>query len=108
MLNSMTANSDDDNAIAPDKAALRPGVRATSQNYTSYSRGINGVMVDIAGLPSNTLTADDFSFRTGNTNSPTGWTTAPTPSIRTTASSASPTAASFKASTRPWTPSSDP
>jgi len=79
--NDAAVNASDDLAIATDKVALLPGGTASFANYSSYSRGINGVMVDIAGLPSNTLTADDFTFRTGNTNSPTGWTTPPTPSI---------------------------
>jgi hypothetical protein len=56
----------DDAAIATDKSALLPGQSATFANVTSYSRGINGVMVDVANLPAGvTLTADDFSFRTG-------------------------------------------
>jgi hypothetical protein len=56
----------DDAAIAPDKQALLPGQTADFANYTSYSRGINGIMVDIAGLPEEvTLTAADFAFRMG-------------------------------------------
>ncbi|NQU26492.1 MAG: hypothetical protein HQ567_34835, partial [Candidatus Nealsonbacteria bacterium] len=65
----------DDDAIAPDKEALLPGKVATFENYTSYSRGINGVFVDIAGLPGGaTPTADDFEFRIGNDDAPGGWT----------------------------------
>ena len=41
----------DDWAVAPDKTALLPDQTATFDNYTSYSRGINGVMIDIANLP---------------------------------------------------------
>ena len=41
----------DDHAIAPDKRPLLPGQPASFANVTSYSRGINGVIVDIAGLP---------------------------------------------------------
>jgi ELWxxDGT repeat protein len=41
----------DDAAIAPDKAALLPGGRAGFENVTSYSRGINGVMIDVQRLP---------------------------------------------------------
>ncbi|NIM48763.1 MAG: hypothetical protein GTO22_05815, partial [Gemmatimonadales bacterium] len=60
------AGAEDDNAIATDKTALLPGGTATFANYTSYSRGINGIMVDIAGLPAgDTLDADDFAFRVG-------------------------------------------
>ena len=41
----------DDLAIAVDKAASRPGQMATFANYTSYSRGINGLMVDLGARP---------------------------------------------------------
>ena len=41
------SHTNDDNAIAADKAALLPGQTATFANYTSYSHGINGIMVDI-------------------------------------------------------------
>ncbi len=77
--NSAAINSADDNAIAADKTALLPGQSATLANYTSYSRGINGLMVDIAGLPTDHLTAADFEFRVGNSNTPTAWTTAAAP-----------------------------
>jgi len=77
----------DDNAIAPDKEALRNGT-ATFANYTSYTRGINGIMVDIDQLtdPGN-LDATDFEFHVGNDNSPGGWSllggVAPTIEVRT-------------------------
>ena len=50
------ANASDDAAIAqnPDgsaKQALLPGQTASFANYTSYNKGINGVMIDVAGLP---------------------------------------------------------
>jgi RHS repeat-associated protein len=82
--NNAAANANDDNAIAPTpdhasdpalgKTALLPGQTATFQNYTNYSRGINGIMVDIEGLadPDN-LDATDFTFRVGNNNDPAGW-----------------------------------
>jgi len=44
--NNAQANAADDNAIATDKQALLPGESATFANYTSYSRGINGIMDD--------------------------------------------------------------
>jgi hypothetical protein len=37
-------------AIATDKDALLPGQRATFDNYTSYSKGINGLMIDLSGV----------------------------------------------------------
>ena len=76
--NDAAANIADDWAIAPDKAALLPGGTATFANYTSYSRGINGIMVDIANL-SGTPTAADFVFKVGNNSTPAAWATAPSP-----------------------------
>ena len=65
----------DDDAIATDKAALLPGETASFLNYTSYSRGINGIMVDIPNVSNPAgIAADDFSFATGNDNVPGGWT----------------------------------
>ena len=67
------ANSWDDNAIATDKTALLPSQTASLANYTSYSRGINGIMVDMGGLGDRTLTVADFEFRFGNTANPLTW-----------------------------------
>jgi ELWxxDGT repeat protein len=73
------ANTSDDGSIATDKAAYLPGSGlTTTASVSSYSRGINGVMIDIAGLEG-PLTADDFTFRMGTTNSPESWTPAPAP-----------------------------
>jgi ELWxxDGT repeat protein len=78
--NSGSASAADDAAVATDKRALLPGGTATFANYTSYSRGINGIMVDIAGLPANAaLAAGDFTFKVGNDNNPSGWSNAPAP-----------------------------
>ncbi len=77
--NNPAANANDDDAIASDKSALLPGGSATFSNYTSYSRGINGLVIDVAGLPTATLSAADFTFRVGNSNVPATWTTAPAP-----------------------------
>ena len=48
-----TAGADvlDDGAVDGTKAALLPGQSATIANVTGYVKGINGVMVDVAGLP---------------------------------------------------------
>ena len=71
----------DDDAIAPDKVALLPGETATFANYTSYSAGINGVMVDLDGMADGTgLSVDDFLFHVGNNSDPAGWATAAAPS----------------------------
>jgi len=66
------------------KEALLPNPSGTStatfKNYTSYSRGINGVMVDIDdAFDPTSITADDFEFRVGNDNTPSGWSLAPAP-----------------------------
>ena len=76
--NASGLNSADDDAIATDKTALLPGATATLANYTSYSQGINGVMIDVVGL-TGTPTANDFIFRAGNDDNPVGWATAPAP-----------------------------
>jgi len=70
-----------DNAIAPDKTAYLPGTGLTSfNNVTSYSRGINGIMIDLAGSHP-AITAADFVFKTGNSNDPSSWTAAAAPSL---------------------------
>ncbi|MEZ6116392.1 MAG: Ig-like domain-containing protein [Pirellulaceae bacterium] len=91
--NNSTANVADDNAVAPNpteatspelgKTAYLPGTgQATFQNYTSYSRGINGIMVDIADLSveATLATVDNFfNFQVGNSNNLATWTDAPNP-----------------------------
>jgi hypothetical protein len=58
------ADARDDAAIAADKQALRAGGTATFANVTNYTRGVNGIMVDLANLPAGTsLGGEDFSFR---------------------------------------------
>ena len=70
----------DDAAIAPGKQALLPGEAATFANYTSYDKGINGMMIDIDNLPDDViLTAADFEFRVGNDSETNDWTTTSDP-----------------------------
>ncbi len=71
----------DDAAIALDKMPLLPGETATFANYTSYSRGLNGLMIDVAGLAdaAGLSAAEDFRFRVGNGPNPAAWSTAPEP-----------------------------
>jgi uncharacterized delta-60 repeat protein len=79
--NDPAANAADDNSIAPDKTVLLPGRRATFSNYTSYSKGINGLMIDVRNLANAAaLSAADFAFKIGNDNSPQAWPVAPAPS----------------------------
>jgi ELWxxDGT repeat protein len=76
----------DDNAIATDKVAYLPGSGpATFANVSSYSLGINGIMVDLSGNGAHTAITlanilADFTFKVGNDNSPGSWTAAPLPS----------------------------
>ncbi|MCI0535442.1 MAG: hypothetical protein L0Z50_09440, partial [Verrucomicrobiales bacterium] len=76
--NDSTANALDDAAIATDKSALLPGGTASIANYTSYHRGLNGVMLDIDGLEGSPSPAD-FTFKVGNDNTPNSWAAAPAP-----------------------------
>jgi Metallo-peptidase family M12B Reprolysin-like len=77
--------SADDAAIATNKVAYLPGGgTAAANNVTSYARGINGIMVDLAGTHG-PLTTNDFTFRMSAkglavNNSPGSWTAAPSPS----------------------------
>jgi len=78
--NSPGSDPRDDQAIAPDKVALLPGSTASFLNYSSYSRGLNGVIVDVQGLADPVgLSAADFTFRTGNDATPATWAAAPAP-----------------------------
>jgi hypothetical protein len=54
----------DDAAVAPDKRALLPGGRGSAANVTNYTKGLNGVMVDVQGLPADAdISRADFAFR---------------------------------------------
>jgi hypothetical protein len=68
------ANAFDDRAVATDKLALWPGQLASFQNYSTYGRGLNGIMIDIIDLPdASGLTVGDFEFRVGTSNDPASW-----------------------------------
>jgi flagellin-like hook-associated protein FlgL len=73
------ADWQDDLALAPDKEALLPGGTTTFANYSSYEKGLNGIMIDIANLPQESLDASDFTFLMGNDANPGGWGAAPAP-----------------------------
>jgi hypothetical protein len=79
--NNLAANPATDFAsVATDKTPLLPGGTATFANYTSYLRGLNGLLVDVANLaPGTVLTAADFQFKVGNNSTPSGWANAPLP-----------------------------
>ena len=75
------ANAADDAAIATDKTALLPNNASSFANYTSYAKGINGIMIDVQDLLG-TPDSSDFAFKTGNDSSPASWTPlAVTPSV---------------------------
>jgi len=76
--NDPLAGASDDAAAAIDKTALLPGGTAGPANYTSYYRGINGVMVDIDDLPG-APTAADFVFEVNSAGAPDTWMSAPAP-----------------------------
>lgn len=69
----------DDASVATDKQPLRELQQASFANYSSYSRGLNGLMVDI-DQPSGVPTLDDFIFRAGNDlGDPFAWSDASRP-----------------------------
>jgi len=72
------ANEFDDAARATGKVALLPGGTGALVNYTSYLKGINGIMIDIDGLPG-AVTEADFQFMLGNSINLATWTPAPAP-----------------------------
>jgi hypothetical protein len=74
------ANAEDDHAVPPDKRPLLPGDgRATAAHYANAAAGINGVMIDFAGLWGRILSTDDFQFHVGHGAGQSGWTAAPPP-----------------------------
>ena len=58
--NDPSAGAADAAAIALDKTPLMPWQTATFANYTSYSKGINGIIVDIVRLPARVVDGGRF------------------------------------------------
>jgi GH43 family beta-xylosidase len=75
------ANRADDAAIASDKRPLLPGATATFANVTTYTRGLNGVMIDVTRLPDTApaLDASCFDVQAGPTAGGAGRNPGPTP-----------------------------
>jgi ELWxxDGT repeat protein len=70
----------DDAAVAPGRFPVLSGDDPTIGDPTNYARGLNGVFVDIAGLPAGAnLSADDFTFRRGNLGDSIRWAPAEPP-----------------------------
>src|SRR5437773_1857939 len=65
-------------AVATDKVALLPGQTATRANITGYSKGLNGIIIDVANLE-NLPRYEDFSFTVGTGGDPSPWAVAPVP-----------------------------
>ncbi len=77
--NNAAITAGDDAAIATDKSAYLPGTGlGTFASVSSYSRGINGLIIDVTGSHPG-ITASDFVFRVGNNNAPETWNAAPAP-----------------------------
>lgn len=73
--------STDLDAIA-NKTPLLPGNTATFENYSSYSKGINGLVLEVqelATIPTLANVGQFFQFREGNSNDLSSWTTAGSP-----------------------------
>lgn len=77
--NTAGAAASDDNAIATDKTALQftGSTNAPISAFSSYSKGINGIMVDLANA--GTITAADFTFKVGTNSNVGSWADAPAP-----------------------------
>ncbi len=74
-------------ALDPSKTLLRAGTTpqlTSSENLINYSRGINGAVLDIAGLTATSLSSTDFLFRVAPSDAsgvvnPSTWSLAPEP-----------------------------
>lgn len=63
--NTFNSSGAADGAIDSTKQALLSGA-SSFVNYSNYTRGLNGLVIDLSERPSGTITADDFSFETWN------------------------------------------
>lgn len=78
-----TKGGSDDTAIATDKSPLLPGSTATYANVINYSKGINGIMIDIGNLARDPVLGQDIQMLVGNANDPFTWEQeAPMPNIQ--------------------------
>ena len=73
---SASADAADDGAVAPNKTALLPGEMPTLVNVTSYSRGLNGVMIDLVGRAG---VEGALAFHTARSPGAGDWASAPAP-----------------------------
>ena len=73
-------------SLATDKQALLPGQSSTFANYTNYSRGLNGIVIDVAGLPAsvtNAQLASSLQFANWNGISAAGFVALPSAAVPT-------------------------
>ena len=76
--NKPAADNDDVRALPDRKYCLLPGEQASVDNVSNYSKGINGLLLTMAGLPAGrTPGVADMSFAVATGRTPTGWATAP-------------------------------
>jgi hypothetical protein len=69
-----------ENADGSDKNALAAGGTGSFANVSSYSDGLNGILIAFSNLPSGTsFTSADFQFNVGNNTNTSTWSSAPTP-----------------------------
>ena len=70
----------DERAAATDKIPLLPGQAPSIANFTSYTRGLNGLIIDLLDVASGTITAEDLVFEVSAAvgESP-AWVAAPAP-----------------------------
>ncbi len=73
---SFDTTPDSQQAIDTSKVPLING-KATRANVSNYDRGLNGVIVDIAGANASAIGLFDFEISTGNTNTTSSWTILP-------------------------------
>ncbi|NLF30482.1 MAG: hypothetical protein GX591_06305, partial [Planctomycetes bacterium] len=74
------ADPADDGAVDAGKNALLPGCASGPDNVTGYSRGVNGLMIDIADLADpDALSPADFTVRVSHDPVGGAWTPGPTP-----------------------------
>lgn len=80
------------------KTPLLPGETATFENYHSYSKGINGMVLEVNELPTvpNSTNFDQFfEFRIGNSDDVSTWATAPSPTAVTYQTNSTPGGSDF-------------
>jgi len=98
-----------DTTPVPNKTPLRSGT-ATFDNVSSYSRGINGMYIDIANLANpGALSAADFVIRAGNSTNIESWGAGPAPETVTVQAGAGVNGSDRVVLTWPdWNPSNPP